>query len=152
MLWLEREFNPGSSHYLIKRTLVISTSRFGVGQVSGSNCTPLGLHRIAAKHGGGYPVGTIFKHRQPIGYQWKGLEWTAIAHRILRLDGLEPGFNKGGKVDSFNRYIYIHGLGDEPSLGRPASCGCIHLRSSDLIPLFNRVPIGTLVWIVTDPV
>jgi len=124
-----------------------STSRFGIGQTEGTNCTPLGLHRIVEKIGGGWPVGTVFKGRQPIGYTWKGLPLAKITTRILWLEGLEPGFDRGGNVDSHNRYIYIHGTGDEPSLGRPASYGCIHLAADDLIPLFDKLPGGTLVWI-----
>ena len=50
-------------------------------------------------------------------------------------------------MDSHARYIYIHGTGDETTLGRPASCGCVHLAAHDLIPLFDRLPSGTLVWI-----
>jgi hypothetical protein len=126
-----------------------STSRFGIGQTAGSNHTPLGLHRVAEKIGGGWPVGTVFKSRKPIGYTWKGLPFAKITSRILWLEGLEPGFNRGGNVDSHARYIYIHGTGDEPTLGRPASCGCIHLAALDLLPLCDRLPIGTLVWI--DP-
>jgi hypothetical protein len=124
-----------------------STSRFGIGQLAGTNCTPLGLHRIVEKIGGGWPVGTVFKGRQPIGYTWKGLPLAKITTRILWLEGLEPGFNRGGNVDSHSRYIYIHGTGDEPSLGRPASYGCIHLATDDLVPLFDKLPAGTLVWI-----
>ncbi|MBM3877158.1 MAG: L,D-transpeptidase [Verrucomicrobia bacterium] len=125
----------------------VSTSRFGIGQVADSNRTPLGLHRIAQKIGGGWPVGTVFKGRKPVGFTWKGLPLAPITTRILWLEGLEPGFNRGGNVDSFARYIYIHGTGDEPSLGRPASHGCIHLAADDLMPLFDELPVGTLVWI-----
>ncbi len=70
-----------------------------------------------------------------------------ITTRILWLEGLEPGFNRGGNVDSHSRYIYIHGTGDETMIGRPASCGCIHLAADDLVPLFDKLPGGTLVWI-----
>jgi L,D-transpeptidase YbiS len=133
--------------YYFVRTFRCSTSRFGIGQTEDSNCTPLGLHRIAEKIGGGWPVGTVFKGRQPIGYTWKGLPFAKITTRILWLEGLEPGFNRGGNVDSHDRYIYIHGTGDEPSLGCPASYGCIHLAANDLIPLFDKLPGGTLVWI-----
>ncbi len=129
-----------------------STSRFGIGQTEGSNCTPLGLHRIAEKIGAGQPAGTVFKARQPIGHTSQPEFADAkITTRILWLEGLEPGFNQGGDVDSFRRYIYIHGLGDEPSLGRPASRGCIHMAAADLMPLFDRVPVGTLVWIQEAP-
>jgi L,D-transpeptidase catalytic domain len=124
-----------------------STSRFGIGQTEGSNCTPLGLHRIVEKIGGGWPAGTVFKGRQPIGYTWKGLPDAKITTRILWLEGLEPGFNRGGTVDSHARYIYLHGTADQLSIGNPASCGCIHLADADLIPLFDKLPSGTLVWI-----
>jgi lipoprotein-anchoring transpeptidase ErfK/SrfK len=129
------------------RPYLCSTSRIGVGQAQGSNRTPLGLHRVAQKIGGGWPVGTVFKGRQPVGFTWKGYPNATITTRILWLEGLEPGLNRGGTVDSHARYIYIHGTSDEPALGRPASCGCIHLGADDLVPLFDRVPEGTLVWI-----
>ena len=125
----------------------ISTSRFGIGQTNGSNRTPLGLHRIAEKIGGGWPVGTVFRSLKPVGFTWRGLPLAPITNRILWLEGLEPGFNRGGNVDSHARYIYIHGTGDEPSLGRPASHGCIHLAAQDLLTLYDQLPVGTLVWI-----
>ena len=126
---------------------VCSTSKFGIGQVAGSNCTPLGLHRIAEKHGDGAESGTVFKARKPIGHLRDGLPLESITTRILWLDGLDPGFNRDDNVDTFARYIYIHGFGDQASLGRPASHGCIHLADADLIPLFDLLPVGTLVWI-----
>lgn len=125
----------------------ISTSRFGIGQIAGSNKTPLGLHRIAEKIGDGCPPGTVFKSRQVIGHLSDGLPLESITTRILWLEGLEEGFNRGGNVDSHARYIYIHGFGDQDSLGRPASLGCIHLADEDLIPLYDLLPSGTLVWI-----
>jgi L,D-transpeptidase catalytic domain len=125
----------------------ISSSKFGIGQTVNSNCTPLGLHRIAQKVGGGYPPGTVFRGRKPVGFTWQGLPGATIVHRIFWLEGLEPGFNRGGEVDSFERYIYIHGFADEASLGHPASHGCIHLAGGDLIPLYDWLPAGTLVWI-----
>jgi len=124
-----------------------STSRFGTGQTEGSNCTPLGLHRIVEKIGGGWPAGTVFKGRRPIGYTWKGMPDAKITTRILWLEGLEPGFNRGGNRDSHARYIYIHGTADQRSIGKPGSCGCIHLADADLVPLFDLLPGGTLVWI-----
>jgi hypothetical protein len=135
--------------YEFRRRYIVSTSRFGIGQVMDSNQTPLGLHRIARKAGGGHPVGTVFKSRRPVGLMWDGMPGGSIVHRILWLEGLEPGFNRGGNVDTFRRYIYIHGFGDEATLGRPQSCGCIHLSAADLMPLYERLPVGTLVWIGT---
>ena len=125
-----------------------STSRFGIGQIEGSNRTPLGLHCIAEKIGGGEPAGTVFKAREIIGHTSQPEFADAkITTRILWLEGLEPGFNQGGNVDSHARYIYIHGTGDQATIGRPASFGCIHLADADLISLFDLLPRGTLVWI-----
>lgn len=126
---------------------IASTSRIGVGQKSGSNCTPLGLHRVARCVGGGFPVGTVFKNRVAIGLTWQGIPEAPIAHRILWLEGLEEGLNRGPGIDTFARYIYIHGVGDETTLGRPASIGCIHLSANDIIRLYPWIKQRTLVWI-----
>jgi L,D-transpeptidase catalytic domain len=129
-----------------------STSRFGIGQMEGSNRTPLGLHRIAEKTGAGERAGTVFKARKVVGHTSQPEFADAkITTRILWLEGLEPGLNKGFNggvnVDSHARYIYIHGTADQNSIGKPASHGCIHLADADLIPLFDLLPSGTLVWI-----
>ncbi len=133
--------------YKLLKKYRCSTSRFGIGETAGSNMTPRGLHRIAEKIGGGWPTGAVFKSRNFIGYTWDGQPFAPITNRIFWLEGLEPGFNRGGNLDSHDRYIYIHGTGDEPKIGRPASHGCIHLAANDLIPLYDRLPVGTLVWI-----
>ena len=128
-----------------------STSRFGTGQVEGSNRTPLGLHRIAEKIGAGEPAGTVFNSRVVVGHNSQPeLADAKITTRILWLEGLEPGHNAGGRVDSHARYIYIHGTSDQTGIGRPLSCGCVHLADRDLIPLFDLLPAGTLVWIAAD--
>ncbi|HMP82899.1 MAG TPA: L,D-transpeptidase [Verrucomicrobiota bacterium] len=133
----------------LTQSLPCSTSRFGIGQQEGSNCTPLGLHRIAKKIGDGERAGTVFKARKTIGHTSQPEFADAkITTRILWLEGLERGFNCSGNVDSHARYIYIHGTANQSSIGKPASCGCIHLADRDLIPLFDKLPIGTLVWIV----
>jgi hypothetical protein len=125
-----------------------STSRFGIGEIKDSNCTPRGLHRIAEKIGGGEPAGTVFQSRQVVGHTSQPEFANAkITTRIMWLEGLEPGFNQGGDVDTHARYIYIHGTGDQASIGEPASHGCIHLADADLIALFDLLPSGTLVWI-----
>ena len=130
------------------RQFPCSTSRFGMGETNGSFCTPRGLHRIAEKIGDGEPAGTIFKDREVVGSVAElGVAAGGITTRILWLEGLEPGFNQGGNVDTHDREIYIHGTGDQTSLGRPASHGCIHLADDDLITLFDLLPSGTLVWI-----
>ena len=125
-----------------------STSRFGIGQIEGSNRTPLGLHRIAEKIGGDQPAGTVFKSREVIGHtSHPEFADAKITTRILWLEGLESGFNRDGNVDSHERYIYIHGTADQKTIGQPSSSGCIHLADADLIPLFELLPIGTLVWL-----
>ena len=134
------------------KTYPCSSSRFGIGETNGSYRTPRGLHRIAEKVGDGKPAGTIFKNREVIGYVSElGVKAGTITTRIMWLDGLEPGFNRGTNgmvnVDTHDREIYIHGTGDQNSLGRPASFGCIHLADANLIPLYDLLPSGTLVWI-----
>jgi hypothetical protein len=132
---------------------VCSTSRFGIGEQLDSFCTPRGLHRIVEKVGDGQPAGTIFKNREVVGHVSElGVAAGGICTRIMWLEGLEPGFNRGTNiagvnVDTHDREIYIHGTGDQKSLGRPASHGCVHLADADLIPLYDLLPGGTLVWI-----
>ena len=130
------------------RKMPASTSRFGIGQIEGSDCSPLGLHRVAEKIGAGEPAGTVFKSRQPVGHTSDPEFANAkITTRILWLEGLELGYNLGGNVDTHARYLYIHGVADQKAIGKPASHGSIFLADADLIPLFDLVPSGTLVWI-----
>lgn len=121
-----------------------STSKFGLGFTEGSYRTPVGRFVIREKHGDGAPTGTIFKARQPVGLWQPGMDTQEdlVLTRILRLDGLERR-----NANSFDRYIYIHGTNDEAAVGRPASHGCVRLRNADMIELFERVPVGTEVWI-----
>ena len=140
-------FQRSQNRYELRKIFRCSTSKFGIGEMAGSNMTPRGLHRVARKIGGGWPVGAVFKCRQFAGYTWQGHPGAPIANRILWLEGLEPGFNRGGNADSFRRYIYIHGTGNEITLGRPDSHGCVHLSGNDLLPLYDKLPEGTLVWV-----
>lgn len=133
---------------VLVKTFPCSTSRFGAGERQDSDRTPLGLHRIVEKIGDGEPAGTIFRNRQPIGNVGQlGGKAGTITTRILWLEGLEPGYNHAGNVDSHERLIYIHGTGDQSSLGRPITYGCIHMADADLLWLFDLLPSGTLVWI-----
>ena len=130
------------------RKMSVSTSSTGVGQIEGSNCTPLGLHRIAEKIGGGEPAGTVFRSRQPVGHiSDPEFADAKITTRILWLEGLELGFNKGGNVDTHARYLYIHGVADQKTIGKTASNGSIFMGDDDLIQLFDQLASGTLVWI-----
>jgi hypothetical protein len=139
-------FQREKGNYELRKIFRCSTSKYGIGETAGSNMTPRGLHRIARKFGGGWPVGVVFEGRQVVGFTWQDKPSARIAHRILWLEGMEPGFNQGGNVDSFRRYIYIHGTGNETTLGRPDSHGCVHLSANDLLPLYDKLPEGTLVW------
>lgn len=145
--------------YLLKNDRVVknypvSTSKYGTGNREGSFKTPLGRHRVARKIGAGAPLGTIFKERRNTGETIRPSLSKApvpgdyVTTRILWLEGLEPGKNRGGEVDSFKRYIYIHGTPDEGLIGTPASHGCIRLKNEDAADLFERVPFGTRVDIV----
>lgn len=134
---------------------IISTSEFGLGSKIGSNKTPIGIHVITQKYGSGAELGTIFKARVNTGriariLTEKGKRSSAdnVTTRILWLSGLEKGFNKGGKVDSHHRYIYIHGTDEEGRLGVPASHGCIRMKNQAIIELYRKVPVGTLVVIL----
>ena len=122
----------------------VSTSRFGVGDRSGSYATPLGYLEVAGKIGTGAPIGAVFKNRR-----WTGeiLSPNApgrdpIVTRILWLRGLESC-----NSNAFGRNIYIHGTPVERLIGRPASYGCIRMRSRDVVQLFNMLPVGSRVEI-----
>lgn len=136
----------------MKAEYVISTARNGLGAQMSSNRTPEGLHRVVRKFGDGVPAFGIFKGRQYTGEVATDSigKNDLITSRILWLDGLEPGLNEGGSVDSMQRGIYIHGTADEASLGTPSSHGCIRMRNSDVIKLFDSVLVGTLVVILDN--
>ena len=134
---------------LIVRSFAVSTSRFGLGNIEGSFKTPPGVHLITEKIGSGAPSGRIFKDRIDTGSNWyPGLtEENMILTRILRLRGLEPGVNNGPGIDSYHRYIYIHGTNHEELIGTPISHGCVCMKNHDIIDLFDSVEEGTLVYI-----
>ncbi len=131
----------------------VSTAKNGVGEQEGSGCTPRGEHEIAEKIGQGADPYSVFIARQQTGEIYSSVlavqhpERDWILTRILWLRGCEPGFNLGGQVDSFNRYIYIHGTPDTEPMGIPRSKGCIRMRNSELIELFDKVEPGTRVRI-----
>ncbi len=132
----------------------VSTAQNGVGCEEGSGCTPYGWHEIAEKIGDGAECGTIFKGRVPNGIIARDLESStdddAITSRVLWLRGLQSGINRQGPVDSYQRYIYIHGTAQEHLIGKPVSHGCVRMKNRDVIALFDRVQIGDRVLIVTD--
>lgn len=138
----------------VLKIYLVSTSGAGLGSIKGSRMTPAGTHRIVDKIGDGAPIGASFKGRERTGFirpifpAEVYFPWDSILTRILWLDGQEEGLNRGGDVDSYSRYIYIHGTQKEWLLGRPSSSGCIKMRNADIVELFNVVPINTLVEIL----
>lgn len=126
----------------------ISTSKFAIGDMPGSRGTPLGELEIAKKIGDAAPSGTVFKSRKRTGEilppDAPGRD--PIVTRILWLKGLEAQ-----NANAYGRYIYIHGTPEERNIGRPASYGCIRMRSSDVIQLYNVVGWGARVSIVNAP-
>jgi len=131
----------------------VSTAANGPGEIMHSECTPRGWHRIRAKIGAGCVANTVFVGRRPSGEIYTPALKVAqpdrdwILTRILWLCGLEPGRNRFGEVDSMRRYIYIHGCPEADPMGVASSHGCVKMRNSDVIELFDRVPVGTRVLI-----
>ena len=131
----------------------ISSSKYGEGSTENSNMTPLGLHVIKEKIGTDVPINTLFisrintKRTVNIENSRNKTKDDHITSRILWLDGLEEGKNKGKGVDSYSRYIYIHGTHEEGLIGEKASHGCIRMLNNDVIDLYNYVNIGTEVYI-----
>lgn len=131
----------------------VSTAKNGAGERLGSECTPRGWHKIRAKIGRDTPLGAVFIGRRPTGEiytpvlaeQNRERDW--ILSRILWLSGLEPGFNRFGQVDTFWRYIYLHGSPDEQVDTPISSHGCIRMKNRDIIDLFDRVEVGTKLFI-----
>ncbi|WP_163557462.1 L,D-transpeptidase [Halomonas sp. NO4] len=131
----------------------VSTGAAGTGQREGSGQTPLGWHYVRAAIGDGLPVGAVFRGRrftrevysEALAAAHPGRDW--ILTRILWLCGLERGINRGGDVDSQRRYIYLHGTPPSEPMGEPRSHGCIRLRDTDLLAVFDLAVPGTPVWV-----
>lgn len=120
-----------------------ATAEKGTGFVMNSMQTPLGWHSVKRKVGDGAPWGQVFRGAQPVNQVWKPGDQTdedLVLTRLLWLTGEEPGVNQGGEVDSYNRYIYIHGTNDEEKIGTPSSHGCVRLRNDDVIEAYKLIP------------
>ena len=134
----------------------VSTAAAGVDNRQDSSGTPRGLHRVDQKIGEGTDLFTIFSSRQSTGILWqKDRDQTAggsagdlILTRILTLDGLEEGINRGPGIDSLARYIYIHGTNHENGIGTPVSGGCVRMTNPDVVTLFDQVAEGDPVVIL----
>ena len=127
----------------------VSTSRNGIGGTKGSYRTPPGWHRVHRRIGEDAASGTVFVSREPTGETWRGEapDEDLILTRILTLEGLEDGVNRGPGCDSLERYIYLHGTNHEALIGRPVSHGCVRLSNRDVTELFTRLEKGDFVLI-----
>ena len=140
----------------VKAKYSVSTAANGVGCEKDSGCTPLGQHVIRAKIGAGSASNAVFVGRRATGEiytpelmkQFPDRDW--ILTRILWLSGKEVGKNRLGNVDTMQRYIYIHGSPDDVGIGAIGSHGCVRMRNSDVIELFDLVEAGTTVFIHND--
>ena len=128
----------------------VSTSAAGLDNRQDSGGTPPGLHRVHGKIGEGAEPGMIFESRQATGILWRSADnekqdgdkkqaGDLILTRILTLDGLEEGINRGPDIDSRARYIYIHGTNHEAAIGSPESGGCVRMTNIDIVELFDLV-------------
>jgi lipoprotein-anchoring transpeptidase ErfK/SrfK len=143
-LWMVNRSGP-------VRAFAVSTSERGLGTQMHSLKTPGGWHRVAQRIGKGRPPGSVFSSRRFTGEVLASRMWAGansddkILSRILWLEGLEPGLNRDGDVDSRARFIYLHGTNHEDRLGTPASKGCIRMGNHDIVALFDEVT-GRAVW------
>jgi lipoprotein-anchoring transpeptidase ErfK/SrfK len=122
----------------------ISTSKFGIGDAAGSYRTPLGTLFVSGKFGDDLPAGTVIKNRISTGevVNTNAPGRDAIVSRVIWLRGMEQQ-NRA----SHDRCIYIHGTPEERRIGKPASFGCIRMRSRDVIALYDALHIGMHVTI-----
>jgi len=131
----------------------ISTSKRPPSNIKNSLGTPRGLHEIAERIGAGQPPGMVFKARIPSGRHFHEVlerepdNDNLITSRILWLRGLEPGVNRGGDVDTYGRYVYVHGTNHDDRIGEPLSSGCVLMRNLDIVELYEEVRAGDHVWI-----
>lgn len=134
-------------------TCQVSAARRGRSCQEGSLGTPWGLHEIAEKAGAGEPPGTVLVARRPTGQRWFEREdhgpgqKPLVTTRILRLRGLENGTNRGPGIDSFERFIYLHGTNHPDRFPENISAGCLLLRDPDLMGLFESVSLHAHVWL-----
>ncbi|WP_258542707.1 L,D-transpeptidase [Parvicella tangerina] len=140
----------------VERVYDVSTSKHGAGLLSGSNCTPVGMHCVNGKYGADVPWGGILVGRKFTGKVAEvetepvSTGRDEITSRVITIKGLEDGVNKGGKFDSYQRRIYIHGTAEEGLIGKPASHGCIRMRNDDVIELFALVDEGLPIIILDN--
>lgn len=127
----------------------ISTSKFGLGDGNGTYRTPLGTLLVSAKFGDRLPAGAVIKNRvmtgEVVAVNAPGRD--AIVSRVIWLRGMENQ-NRA----AHDRCIYIHGTPEERLIGKPASFGCIRMRSKDVIALYDLTHIGMHVTVTQNKI
>ncbi len=145
-LWLKEEEK-------ILAEYLVSTAKNGSGEIMHSECTPRGVHEVVELFGADQARNTVFVGREKTGeiytpsLKQKHPDRDWILTRIIRLAGCEPGKNQGEELDTYNRYIYIHGSPDDVEMGKPGSHGCVRMKNEEVIELFDQITIGTKVII-----
>lgn len=102
------------------------------------------------------------------GFQWRGLlhvsrkaewpDWTPPPEMIRRQPYLPrwmaggPGNPLGARALYLGQTVYrIHGTNQPRTIGHAVSSGCFRLVNSDVIDLYDRVPVGTKVIVRQQP-
>jgi len=135
-------------HGVPVKSYPVSTSKFGLGDRRGSNCTPIGHMEVAKKIGRGAPSGAVFKSRHRTGevIRPNAPGRDPIVTRIIWLNGKQRSTR-----NAYGRFIYIHGTPEERTIGKPRSYGCIRMKSRDVIHLYNELAVGSRVDIIKGP-
>ena len=152
----QRLYHLSASFHMLT-SYQVSSAALGVGQQMNSYQTPLGLHMVSELYGHNNPVDTVYIGRRETGERYSAAlakahpdrDW--ILSRIIRLSGLEMGYNRGGEVDTHMRYIYLHGCPDSSEMGVPLSHGCIRMRNLEVAELFDCITVGDFVYITELP-
>jgi lipoprotein-anchoring transpeptidase ErfK/SrfK len=102
------------------------------------------------------------------GFQWQGLlkitrkqewpDWTPPPEMIERQPYLPrwmaggPGNPLGARALYLGHTVYrIHGTNQPQTIGSAVSSGCFRLVNTDVIDLYDRVPVGTKVVVLQKP-
>jgi len=131
----------------------VSTAKNGLGEKRGSECTPRGWHQVHSVIGLDNVVNSVFVGRvftgeiycNQLAFDYPERDW--ILTRIIRIEGLEPGRNRGGEVDTLERFIYLHGVPDVTPMGVPGSHGCIRMRNTDVMSMADWIKVGARICI-----
>jgi L,D-transpeptidase YbiS len=131
----------------ILKTYVVSTALNGLGCTENSDCTPTGKLKVAQKIGEGLPLGAILKARKATGEVWSSAEAPRnedlVLTRLLWLEGAEET-----NLNTFKRFIYLHGTNQEHLLGQAVSHGCIRFSNQDILEVYDLLDLNSEVEVL----